>query len=97
MNETGGYKMDPIDMQGVTFLEEAFTVEVRGKGRPKEVKILDLEGMVSEQRSIEKLIEKDESYAKQAISALESFAKRVDNGAAAAELNLKRIPNLWRL
>ena len=90
MNETGGYKMDPIDMQGVTFLEEAFTVEVRGKGRPKEVKILDLEGMVSEQRSIEKLIEKDESYAKQAISALESFAKRVDNGAAAAELNLKK-------
>ena len=46
--------------------------------------------MVSEQRSIEKLIEKDESYAKQAISALESFAKRVDNGAAAAELSLKK-------
>lgn len=87
MNETGGYKMDPIDMRGVTFLEEAFTVEVRGKGRPKEVKILDLEGMVSEQRSIEKLIEKDETYAKQAISALESFAKRVDDGASAIELD----------
>ena len=90
MQETGGYKMDPIDMQGVTFLEEAFTVEVRGTGRPKEVKILDLEGMVSEQRSIESLIEKDESYAKQAISALESFAKRVDAGAAAAELNARK-------
>ena len=87
MQETGGYKMDPIDMRGVTFLEEAFTVEVRGKGRPKEVKILDLEGMVSEQRSIEKLIEKDETYAKQAISALESFAKRVDDGASAIELD----------
>ena len=86
MQETGGYKMDPIDMRGVTFLEEAFTVELRGTGRPKEVKILDLEGMVSEQRSIESLIEKDESYAKQAISALESFAKRVDDGASAVEL-----------
>ena len=86
MKETGGYKMDPIDMRGVAFLEEAFTVEVRGTGRPKEVKILDLEGMVSEQRSIEKLIEKDESYAKQAISALEGFAKRVDDGADAIEL-----------
>ena len=87
MQETGGYKMDPIDMRGVTFLEDAFTVEVRGKGRPRDVKILDLEGMVSEQRSIEKLIEKDEDYAKSAIAALESFAKRVDAGAATAQLD----------
>ena len=80
MQETGGYYLEFMDMDNVAFVEESATVMIKNpKGRDYEVKIFDLEGIVSEERSIERLITTNEKYRDEAVGHLQNFAKKVDS------------------